>query len=84
MLTEAAIQKFHSEVISKVNTPFLMFLAGQESLVCNDSARQFFKQSNVIDKDLIEYADANHLMLCDAEYWPTVAKDIISWQNTHR
>ena len=56
-----------------------MILGGQDSLVDNKASRSFFENSELKDKDLIQYDDADHCILQDAEYWKMVAMDIISW-----
>jgi hypothetical protein len=35
----------------------------------------------IIDKDIMEYGDADHGLLIDNEYYKLVANDIINWQN---
>lgn len=61
-----------------------MILGGKDTLVCNKTSKDFFENNEGKDKDLIMYDDADHAILQDAEYWPTVALDIIGWSNTHR
>ena len=47
------IKSFHENVADKVKTPFLMILAGKETLVCNKTSKNFFENSILKDKDLI-------------------------------
>ena len=61
-----------------------MILGGKDTLVCNKTAKQFFENNELKDKDLIEYEEANHCIIQDGDYWKTVAMDVIGWQNTHR
>eukprot|EP00352_Strombidinopsis_acuminata_P000507 CAMPEP_0176339234 /NCGR_PEP_ID=MMETSP0126-20121128/607_1 /TAXON_ID=141414 ORGANISM="Strombidinopsis acuminatum, Strain SPMC142" /NCGR_SAMPLE_ID=MMETSP0126 /ASSEMBLY_ACC=CAM_ASM_000229 /LENGTH=65 /DNA_ID=CAMNT_0017682713 /DNA_START=1114 /DNA_END=1311 /DNA_ORIENTATION=+ len=56
------------EITPKIKTPFLMILAGQEQLVCNNAAKTFFEMTEVEDKDLVEYDDADHSIPRDNEY----------------
>jgi alpha-beta hydrolase superfamily lysophospholipase len=60
-----------------------MFLGGEETVVSNEAARNFYKTSPLKDKSLIQYDDANHAILADREHWPLVAKDVITWINAH-
>ena len=52
-------------------------------MVDNKAARNFFEVVPVQDKDIITYDDVDHLMLIDGEYLPFIAKDLVSWFNTH-
>ena len=56
-----------------------MVLGGQEQIVCNATAKDFFNKSEVAERDLVEYEDADHCIMQDREYWPTVAMDVIGW-----
>ena len=80
---QKAMKQFNEKVIDKVSTPFIMFLAGQDDIVCNRAARNFFENCQVEDKDVIEYDEMSHFCFQDGEYWPQLANDIVSWQNTH-
>lgn len=79
LLNEKLIQQFNETVADKVSTPFLVLLAGKDGLVSNKAAKHFFENSMVTDKDLIEFDQADHSIIQDAEYWPSVAQEIISW-----
>lgn len=59
-----------------------MVLAGQETLVCNRTSKNFFATSDVTSKDLLEYDDADHCILNDREHWPLVVREVVNWQNT--
>ena len=60
-----------------------MILGGRDQLVCNKASRQFFEVNPLKDKDLIQYDDADHAIIQDAEFSNIVAMDVINWQNTH-
>jgi len=60
-----------------------MFLGGLETVVSNEAARNFYKESALLDKTMIQYDDADHAILTDREHWPLIAKDVISWVNAH-
>ena len=51
--------------------------------MCNKASRQFFEVNPLKDKDLIQYDDADHAIIQDAEFSNIVAMDVINWQNTH-
>ena len=80
---QRAMKYFTEKVADRVQTPFIMFLAGKDDVVCNRASRNIFENAQVNDKDVLEYDDLGHFCFQDQEYWPQIANDIISWQNTH-
>lgn len=75
--TESPINPAH------IHTPLLMILGGRDQLIDNFTAEKVFHQSPVLDKDLINYDDLDHLINQDLNYLPLISKDLTSWLNTH-
>ena len=60
-----------------------MILAGKDTVVSNKEAKAFFNNTAITDKDLITYEDADHLILYDKGYWPSLTLDSVGFFNTH-
>lgn len=62
-----------------------MILGGRDQVVDNKASKEFFEiqSAKVQDKDVITYDDGDHFMLLDNDFMPLIAKDLISWFNTH-
>ena len=79
--TDKAIMRLHKEILPNVNTPFLLITGGRDTVICNETIQRFYDQSTVVDKDMIDYADADHAIIQDGEYWEGAILDCIGWQD---
>ena len=76
-------QLFNDRVKHEINTPFLMVLGGEDTIIDNQAAKDFFNECAVQDKDLIVYDACDHNPIYDNEYMPMITNDLIGWFNTH-
>ena len=81
---DEATELLANEIVRKVKkTPLLMITAGKDTVCCSQASKQFFINSLVEDKQIIELDDATHELVNDQEYASMVVKEAIAWQNIH-
>jgi esterase/lipase len=71
------------KILAEVTTPFMVHMGGREKEVCNKTIKSWYETTDIVDKTVVEYDEACHLLLQDKEYWPMVTKDVITWFDTH-
>ena len=62
-----------------MKTPFLLILAGKDTLVDNDSARMIHEKAPATVKELIEFDEACHSLIGDKEFSDDVIKSTLSF-----
>ena len=62
VLNDNNLKQLESQ-IEKVKTPFIIILGGQDQMIDNKAAKNFFDKTKVQDKDIITYDDLDHMIL---------------------
>ena len=83
LLVNSVPEMLFNDVMPKIKTPIFLALAGQERVISNEKAKEFYNRVSVEDKTLLEYEDACHSIIQDKEYASLLMRDVISWQNRH-
>lgn len=60
-----------------------MILGGQDKIISNAAAMQFYQNAKIQDKNIITFDDTGHEILNDKEYFEMIVKDMLSFFNTH-
>jgi len=82
LLTAASVSDFlFTEIGPKIKTPLLLILGSKEQVVCNATAKAFFQTLPIADKSMLEFKDADHMIINDKEFASLVIKEAVSWQN---
>lgn len=60
-----------------------MILGGNDNMICNKSAKNFFDAVSFEDKAIVNYDDLDNMIIHDAEYLPMIVRDVAGFFDTH-
>ena len=79
LISDSASKKGREELINKVKTPFFLITANKDTIVCSEAAKKFFENCPYEDKQIMDFADADHEIVKDREYVGQVITETIAW-----
>ena len=69
--------------MSKIQTPFFLFLAGQDKIISNSAAKKFYSESGVKDKNLLIIEEATHEYMYERDSVELMSKDMVGLFNMY-
>ena len=81
-LNDRLFKILHESYVPKFSHPLLTIECGQDKIVSNKAMREFHEKCGSVDKTLISYENCCHNIQQDNDFWPTMVKDIATWQQT--
>jgi esterase/lipase len=82
MLSNDVLKNLHEAYIPNFTSSLFTIKCELDKNVSNQAIEKFHSECKSEDKTIRNYNQVDHEISMDADFWPTMVKDIVFWQNT--